>query len=68
MWNSNSLISWLVARSGLDVDAVHPPAGGRAPGWRAGVLVARRQETSPDLAEREPPAGARPASSLTSSR
>src|SRR6266545_3215826 len=50
MWNSNSLISWLVARAGLDVDAVHPPAGGRAPGWDAGITVARRQDTaSPDL-------------------
>src|ERR671923_2808472 len=43
MWNSNSLISWLIARSGLDVEAVHPPVGGRAPGWGAGVVVARRQ-------------------------
>jgi hypothetical protein len=43
MWNSNSLISWLIARSGLAVDAVKPPTGGRAPGWRAGIVVARRQ-------------------------
>jgi hypothetical protein len=43
MWNSNSLISWLITRSDLDVDSIHPPAGGRAPGWRAGVVVARRQ-------------------------
>jgi hypothetical protein len=49
MWNSNSLISWLIARAGLDVDAVHPPAGGRAPGWDAGVVLARRQETAPDV-------------------
>jgi hypothetical protein len=50
MWNSNSLISWLIARSGLDVESVHPPAGGRAPGWDAGVTAARRQATStPDL-------------------
>jgi len=27
MWNSNSLTSWLIARSGLDVEAVRPPAG-----------------------------------------
>ena len=40
MWNSNSLVSWLIARSGLDVESVHPPAGGRAPGWRAGLVVA----------------------------
>ena len=45
MWNSNSLTSWLIARSGLRVESVHPPAGGRAPGWRAGLVVARRQET-----------------------
>ena len=42
MWNSNSVISWVLARSGIDADAVHPPAGGRAPGWRAGLVVARR--------------------------
>ncbi|MDF2749697.1 MAG: hypothetical protein K0T00_872 [Gaiellaceae bacterium] len=46
MWNSNSLISWLLARSGLGVDAVQPPAGGRAPGWDAGLAVARRQQAS----------------------
>jgi hypothetical protein len=45
MWNSNSLISWLIARAGLDVGAVRPPAGGRAPGWDAGITVARRQDT-----------------------
>jgi hypothetical protein len=43
MWNSNSLISWLITRSNLDVNAVHPPSGGRAPGWHAGIVVARRQ-------------------------
>jgi hypothetical protein len=42
MWNSNSLISWLLVRSGLEVDSVRPPAGGRAPGWDAGIVVARR--------------------------
>ena len=49
MWNSNSLISWLIARSGLDVDSIQPPLGGRAPGWRAGIVVARRQQAqAPD--------------------
>jgi hypothetical protein len=43
MWNSNSLISWLIVRTGLDVDAIHVPAGGRAPGWHAGIVVARRE-------------------------
>ena len=47
MWNSNSLTSWLIARSGLDVESVHPPAGGRAPGWQAGRVVAHRQDSSP---------------------
>jgi len=40
MWNSNSLISWLIARSGLSVETVHPPPGGRAPGWRAWAAAA----------------------------
>jgi hypothetical protein len=43
MWNSNSLISWLLARSGHDMSTIHPPAGGRAPGWRAGLVVASRE-------------------------
>ena len=44
MWNSNSVIAWLVARAGLDADAILPPTGGRAPGWNAGLLVARRHK------------------------
>lgn len=43
MWNSNSFISWLLVRGGFDTSTIHPPAGGRAPGWHAGVVVARRQ-------------------------
>jgi len=42
MWNSNSLVSWLLVRAGIDVQSVHPPSGGRAPGWAAGVSVATR--------------------------
>jgi hypothetical protein len=57
MWNSNSLISWLIARSGLHVESVHPPAGGRAPGWGAGLVVARRQQPAADSVGREPGAG-----------
>jgi hypothetical protein len=49
MWNSNSLISWLIARAGLDVDIVHAPVGGRAPGSDAGITVARQDTTSPDF-------------------
>lgn len=40
MWNSNSLVSWLLARSGHAVDAVRLPEHGRAPGWSAGLVVA----------------------------
>jgi hypothetical protein len=47
MWNSNAFIYWLLVRSGLDVSAIHPPAGGRAPGWHAGLVVARRQLHAP---------------------
>jgi hypothetical protein len=43
MWNSNSLTSWLIERSGLGTDKLRLPAGGRAPGWDAGLVVARRQ-------------------------
>jgi hypothetical protein len=42
MWNSNSFISWLLERSGVDTEPIHPPAGGRAPGWQAGLVMARR--------------------------
>ena len=42
-WNSNSFIAWLITATGLDVDAIRPPTGGRAPGWDAGVVAARRQ-------------------------
>ena len=42
-WNSNSVVAWVIARSGLDAESIRPPAGGSAPGWRAGLVVARRQ-------------------------
>jgi hypothetical protein len=40
MWNSNSVVSWALARSGVDVSSIRPPIGGRAPGWHAGLVVA----------------------------
>jgi hypothetical protein len=43
MWNSNSLISWLLVRSGVDTQDLQPPPGGRAPGWDAGLVIARRE-------------------------
>ena len=44
MWNSNSVIAWTLARSGIDTESIQPPAGGRAPGWQAGLVVARRRD------------------------
>jgi hypothetical protein len=42
MWNSNSVVSWVLTRTGLDASACRPPGRGRAPGWLAGVAVAVR--------------------------
>jgi hypothetical protein len=44
MWNSNSVIAWLLAAAGLPTDELRPPARGRAPGWDAGLEVARRAQ------------------------
>jgi hypothetical protein len=41
MWNSNSVISWLLARVYLAPHRILPPSGGRAPGWEAGIAAAR---------------------------
>lgn len=40
MWNSNSIVSWLLTSAGVDAGAIEPPPGGRVPGWQAGILVA----------------------------
>jgi hypothetical protein len=42
MWTSDSVISWVLASSGIDLSNMSPPDGGRAPGWYAGLAVARR--------------------------
>jgi hypothetical protein len=42
LWNSNSVVSWILARSGTHVETIHPPAKGRAPGWDAGLAIAAR--------------------------
>jgi len=44
MWNSNSVIAWLITRAGIPTGPVHPPPNGRAPGWNAGLIVAHRQQ------------------------
>jgi hypothetical protein len=43
MWNSNSLVAWLLASTGDGVGGIQPPRGGRAPGWDAGLTLAREQ-------------------------
>ena len=50
MWNSNAVIAWVLARSGIDVDSIQPPQGGRAPGWRAGIVVAHRSDAGGTVA------------------
>jgi hypothetical protein len=45
MWNSNSMIAWLVSSAGLPTGELRPPARGRAPGWGAGLEVARRSSS-----------------------
>ena len=40
MWSCNSIISWALARAGVDVAHLPLPARGRAPGWDVGVHVA----------------------------
>jgi hypothetical protein len=46
MWNSNSLISWSLVRSGIDAESIEMPTHGRAPGWQSGIVVARREEAA----------------------
>jgi hypothetical protein len=46
MWNSNSVIAWVLVRAGLPSAAIRPPGHGRAPGWDAGVVVASRPEVA----------------------
>ena len=40
MWNSNSLVSWLLHTSGIDARRLTPPDGGSAPGWHSGIAAA----------------------------
>ena len=49
MWNSNSVVSWALSRSGVDLSAIRPPAGGRAPGWHAGQVIAERSRISEEI-------------------
>jgi hypothetical protein len=46
MWNSNSVIAWLITTAGLPTEVLRPPPRGRAPGWSSGLEVARRSRAS----------------------
>jgi hypothetical protein len=56
MWNSNSMISWVVSSSGLNTERTRPPSGGRAPGWNAGLAAAAQvpATASSDVRARRP--------------
>src|SRR4051794_12148176 len=66
-WNSNSVIAWLLAAAGIPTEALRPPAHGRAPGWCAGLEVARRSGARPKTARRHPSgvAASKPLATLT---
>jgi hypothetical protein len=49
MWNSNSVISWVLARSGLRPEDIRLPTNGRAPGWAAGLRLAHLANTNEPL-------------------
>ena len=46
MWNSNSVVAFVLATSGYEADALHPPGDGRAPGWHAGIVAAGQANAS----------------------
>lgn len=37
MWNSNSVVAWLLTEAGIDPAGLRPPGSGWAPGWTAGI-------------------------------
>jgi hypothetical protein len=47
MWNSNSMVAWVIATAALWAESLRPPPNGRAPGWDAGLEVARRNRANP---------------------
>jgi hypothetical protein len=42
MWNSNSVTSWILHQGGIDTTHIEPPNDGRAPGWKAGLVISNR--------------------------
>jgi hypothetical protein len=45
MWNSNSLVSFVLVSAGMDPAAIEPPASADWPGWDTGVALARTNAT-----------------------
>jgi hypothetical protein len=58
MWNSNSVISWLLTTAGVPLPSL--PPRGRAPGWDAGVTVARSHRGGTTMTTAEPAGARRP--------
>jgi hypothetical protein len=50
MWNSNSVISWLLTQGNVDLTQLKLPDRGRAPGWSSGVVVANRANPADTVA------------------
>jgi hypothetical protein len=50
MWNSNSVVAWLLAASGIPAECIRPPRGGRAPGWNVGVELVRSHHAEASIA------------------
>jgi hypothetical protein len=46
MWNSNSVVAWLLVSSGIDISAARLPKRGSAPGWAAGLAAAPHERTA----------------------
>ena len=51
MWTCNSILSWVLTEGGIDTTAIALPSRGRAPGWDAGIAVARRQASASRVRE-----------------
>lgn len=43
MWTSDSVIAWLLMQLGVDLSPIRIPADGRAPGWFAGIELAKKR-------------------------
>lgn len=44
MWNSNSVVAWLLAAADVEPGPLAPPPGYRAPGWAAGAATVRARQ------------------------